>query len=254
MHSKFRRIFTAVIAVLAIAAVVMPSAASAKKGANKTKVTIVANGGDFSGTISHKKNPLVCANEREVIVYHLLGSKPNPSVDDEVGSDTAVQRRVEHRQQRRQQRHLLRPRSRHPGLQGRHQQDRQGHGPPRRGLLGRTLLRKTYPQAGRRGPIGTPFGVQDQPAGSGAFTLRMPTAAISPPMNTSSAEIPMPRWNEETDALVPACDENAAIGSVEIARGRGDRQRPGAHLGQLLLARRAPARRRTSAGPGRSRS
>lgn len=89
MHSKFRRIFTAVIAVLAIAAVVMPSAASAKKGANKTKVTIVANGGDFSGTISHKKNPLVCANEREVIVYHLLGSKPNPSVDDEVGSDTA---------------------------------------------------------------------------------------------------------------------------------------------------------------------
>ena len=75
--NKFRSIVLAIVAVLAIAAVAAPSAALAKKKNKKQSITLVVNGGDFSGQIKDKKHPQ-CISEREVIVFSLPGNEEGP--------------------------------------------------------------------------------------------------------------------------------------------------------------------------------
>ena len=86
--NKIRTIILAAVAVLAIAAVAAPSAALAKKKNKKQSITLVVNGGDFSGQIKAKKAPQ-CISEREVIVYKLAGNSPSPATDEEGPSDTS---------------------------------------------------------------------------------------------------------------------------------------------------------------------
>jgi hypothetical protein len=52
-----------------------------------TTVTIKAQNGDFSGTISSPR-PMRCANNRVVRVYHQKGMNQNRAVDTVIGSDT----------------------------------------------------------------------------------------------------------------------------------------------------------------------
>ena len=53
----------------------------------KTKLSIHTQNGDFSGAVNSKKRK--CMNNREVIVFRQLGAHRNPSVDQEVASDTS---------------------------------------------------------------------------------------------------------------------------------------------------------------------
>ncbi len=53
-----------------------------------TTVTIKAEGGELSGRVKSTR-PLVCADERKVVVFKQVGDAQDPSVDDRVGSDTA---------------------------------------------------------------------------------------------------------------------------------------------------------------------
>ena len=76
--NKFRSIVLAIVAVLAIAAVAAPSAALAKKKNKKASITLVINGGDFSGQIKDKKRPQ-CLADREVTVFSVQGNEPGPS-------------------------------------------------------------------------------------------------------------------------------------------------------------------------------
>lgn len=79
-------------ALLATAAALVPigsmGATSADAAAPaKTKLTIQTQNGDFSGTLKSKKRK--CMKDREVTVYRQVGSQKNPSVDEEVASDTS---------------------------------------------------------------------------------------------------------------------------------------------------------------------
>lgn len=78
LSTKIRTIILAAVAVLAIAAVAAPSAALAKKKNKKASITLVVNGGDFSGKIKDKKHPQ-CLAEREVTVFNVQGNEPGPS-------------------------------------------------------------------------------------------------------------------------------------------------------------------------------
>jgi hypothetical protein len=83
MLSKQSRGATA-IAVLVAAA--FPAAALAASA--ETKVTIRADGGDFSGKV--KSDKLKCVDERKVTVYRLKGGgDPDPKNDRKIASDTA---------------------------------------------------------------------------------------------------------------------------------------------------------------------
>lgn len=75
--------------VLAVgSAVTLTGPALAGGGLAPTTVTIKAQNGELSGQVKSTR-PLVCADERKVIVYKQVGSEQDPSVDDRVGSDTA---------------------------------------------------------------------------------------------------------------------------------------------------------------------
>jgi hypothetical protein len=83
--TKIRTVILAAVAVLALAAVAAPGAALAKKN-KKASLTLVVNGGDFSGQIKDKKHP-ECLAEREVTVFSVQGNEPGPSdSSDEDGS------------------------------------------------------------------------------------------------------------------------------------------------------------------------
>lgn len=82
--SKIRALAVAVIALLTCLSVLAPDVADARRKRNK--VTIVVNGGDFSGRVKHKKES--CEVEREVFVFRQLGNTPDPTTDDEIASDT----------------------------------------------------------------------------------------------------------------------------------------------------------------------
>lgn len=61
--------------------------ANARTLADST-VTIKAQNGDFSGTISSPR-PLRCAQDRKVVVFKQAGANQDPSQDHRVASDTA---------------------------------------------------------------------------------------------------------------------------------------------------------------------
>lgn len=77
MSTKIRTLILAAVAVLALSAVAAPGAALAKKKNKKASITLVVNGGDFSGQIKDKKRPQ-CISEREVIVFALAGNEEGP--------------------------------------------------------------------------------------------------------------------------------------------------------------------------------
>ena len=88
-----RNIKTRTIA-LAVAAALAPGSALAVTGAAdaaapaKTKLTIQTQNGDFAGSVKSKKLRR-CADGREIFVYRQSGASKNPSVDEEVASDTS---------------------------------------------------------------------------------------------------------------------------------------------------------------------
>ena len=83
-----RRTMFATSVVLALAAVMtFGGFANAGTVADST-VTIKAQSGDFSGTISSSR-PMRCAQDRKVVVFKQAGANQDPSQDDRVASDTA---------------------------------------------------------------------------------------------------------------------------------------------------------------------
>ena len=86
MSRKIRNTVPVLAAVVACMAAALPTSAFAAKSA-KTKVTIDGPNGDFFGKVK-SKDPL-CVEGREVIVFEMEGSKPKPSTDVEVASDSA---------------------------------------------------------------------------------------------------------------------------------------------------------------------
>jgi hypothetical protein len=84
--SKLRAIAIAMIAVFTCVAVLAPSTADARRR-KRSKLTIVVEGGDFSGRVVSRK--AVCVSEREVIVFERLGTEPDPTTDTEIASDTS---------------------------------------------------------------------------------------------------------------------------------------------------------------------
>jgi hypothetical protein len=78
----------AAAAVLALtSALFVGGVATAGTLADST-VTIKAQNGDFSGTVSSPR-PNRCAQDRKVVVFKQVGANQNPSQDDRVASDTA---------------------------------------------------------------------------------------------------------------------------------------------------------------------
>jgi hypothetical protein len=75
----------ATIALVTCAALLAPSPVDARRRKRAT-LTIVVNGGDFSGRLNHRK--ATCEAEREVTVFRLTGDQPNPAADTEIASDT----------------------------------------------------------------------------------------------------------------------------------------------------------------------
>ena len=77
------------ISVLIALAAVMTVAGFANAGtlADST-VTMKAQSGDFSGTISSSR-PMRCAQDRKVVVFKQAGANQDPSQDNRVASDTA---------------------------------------------------------------------------------------------------------------------------------------------------------------------
>jgi hypothetical protein len=90
----------ATAAVLAAAAALVPLGSIGVAGAQasapaKTKLSIHTQNGDFSGAVKSKKRK--CMNNREVHVFRQAGAHRNPSVDEEVASDTSsIQNGVGH--------------------------------------------------------------------------------------------------------------------------------------------------------------
>lgn len=83
--TKLRAIAVAASSLLALVAVLAPGVVDARK--KRSTVTIVVNGGDFSGKVKTKK--AACVAEREVIVFQQNGASPNPTTDTEVATDTS---------------------------------------------------------------------------------------------------------------------------------------------------------------------
>jgi len=80
--TRIRTAVAVAVAAVTCSAVAMPAAANAA-GSAKTKVTIEAPSGDFSGYVK-SKNPALCAEGREVSVFKLLADGPHL-----IASDTA---------------------------------------------------------------------------------------------------------------------------------------------------------------------
>jgi hypothetical protein len=72
-------------AAVAITGVIAPAAGAASKA--PTEVTIKGQQGDYYGYVHSSKSS--CESNRTVNVFKLLGSQPDPSVDQKIGSDTA---------------------------------------------------------------------------------------------------------------------------------------------------------------------
>jgi len=83
--SKPRAIAIATIALLCCASILAPGAADARTR-KRPKLTIVVNGGDFSGRLTHKK--AICQAGREVIVFLQKGDLQDPGTDTDIASDT----------------------------------------------------------------------------------------------------------------------------------------------------------------------
>jgi hypothetical protein len=84
--SKLRAIAIVLIAAFTCAAVLAPGTADARRR-KRSKVTIVVNGGDFSGRVVSRK--AICVAEREVIVFQQQGAEPDPTTDTDIASDTS---------------------------------------------------------------------------------------------------------------------------------------------------------------------
>lgn len=85
MHAKHT---AAVIALAVCCVIAIAGSAGARGTLAPTTVTIKAQDGDISGRLKSTR-PLVCADERKVIVFKQMGATQDPSVDDRVGTDTA---------------------------------------------------------------------------------------------------------------------------------------------------------------------
>jgi hypothetical protein len=79
------KLLLSVVALAVFASAFVVGSATAVTRA-PTVVTIKAQNGDFSGTISSTR-PKRCANNRKVIVFKQLGSVQNPAHDTKMGSD-----------------------------------------------------------------------------------------------------------------------------------------------------------------------
>lgn len=85
MNAKTIRSLLAIAAVTLSGAVATSPAAAA--GLTPTEVTIETQNGDFSGEVN-SSDP-ACAEGRKVTLFKLVGSSPDRSVDQKIGSDTA---------------------------------------------------------------------------------------------------------------------------------------------------------------------
>lgn len=81
-----KKLWPAVIALAACAALALPASAAAKPA--KTTVTIHYNGDGWQGKVKSKK-PGRCANNREVVVYKQSGGAPHPATDEDLYQDTS---------------------------------------------------------------------------------------------------------------------------------------------------------------------
>lgn len=79
---NLRALALALVGALALAVSAQASAPA------RTTVTITGNNGDYSGTVTSPRLHR-CADQRTITVYRQKGSHQNPSVDAEIGSDTA---------------------------------------------------------------------------------------------------------------------------------------------------------------------
>ncbi|MBA2763747.1 MAG: hypothetical protein H0U42_03575 [Thermoleophilaceae bacterium] len=84
--TKTIRTTLALAVALSLMAVGLPGAAVATKSA-EVKVTLVSNGGDFSGKVKSKRGK--CKADREVKVYIQGGNSPDRSSDELYNSDTS---------------------------------------------------------------------------------------------------------------------------------------------------------------------
>jgi len=83
------KLVLAVVALAVSGSMLLPgSAAGSSPTRAATTVTIRAQNGDFSGTISSPR-PKRCANNRTVNVYHQKGAIQNLKVDTKIASDTS---------------------------------------------------------------------------------------------------------------------------------------------------------------------
>ncbi|HTG46178.1 MAG TPA: hypothetical protein VK646_00805 [Actinomycetota bacterium] len=80
------RAVLSIVAVAAVCGAMLLSGIAAGVTKAATTVTIKAQNGDFSGTISSPR-PKRCANNRTVKVYHQKGKDQNLKVDTVIGSD-----------------------------------------------------------------------------------------------------------------------------------------------------------------------
>lgn len=85
--TKTIRTVLALVVALSLAAVALPGAAVAKKKSAKVRVTLISNGGDFSGKVKSSRDK--CKAEREVEVYMQEGPNPDRSSDELYLSDTS---------------------------------------------------------------------------------------------------------------------------------------------------------------------
>lgn len=76
------------VLVLAVCGAVAATGIAGAAPLGTSIVTIKAENGDFSGVLRSSR-PLRCADERKVIVFKQKGDQQNPSVDDQIASDTA---------------------------------------------------------------------------------------------------------------------------------------------------------------------
>ena len=78
------------IAVLAITVSGIGATAGVASAAERTptKVTIKGDDGDFYGYVK-SENPAECADERQVTLFEMLGSSPDPKNDRKIVTDTA---------------------------------------------------------------------------------------------------------------------------------------------------------------------
>ena len=80
--------FNARAIALALAAALALAVSAQASAPARTTVTITGQNGDYSGTVKSARLHR-CAEQRTITVYRQKGAHQNPSVDSEIGSDTA---------------------------------------------------------------------------------------------------------------------------------------------------------------------